>query len=48
MFLKYERKIINSYFWTIKLDNNLTTGKIIIGDLPHNYDKDNYIEKNLK
>ena len=43
-----ERKIINSYFWTIKLDNNLTTGKIIIGDLPHNYDKDNYIEKNLK
>ena len=43
-----ERKIINSYFWTMKLDNNLTTGKIIIGDLPHNYDKDNYIEKNLK
>ena len=37
--------LINDYYFTIKYENNLS-GKIIIGDLPHNYDnnynKDNY------
>ena len=38
--------IIDNYFWTIKLESNLTEGKIIIGDLPHNYEK-KYADKNL-
>ena len=38
--------IIDNYFWTIKLDSNLTEGKIIIGDLPHNYEK-KYANMNL-
>lgn len=38
--------IIDNYYWTIKLEN-FTTGKIIIGDLPHNYEEDNYKEKNI-
>ena len=43
------KNIINNYYWTIKF-NDLSNGKIIIGDLPHNYEKNNKIfkEKNLK
>ena len=38
--------IIDNYFWTINIDSNLTEGKIIIGDLPHNYEK-KLADKNL-
>ena len=43
------KNIINNYYWTIKF-NDLSNGKIIIGDLPHNYEKNNRIfnRKNLK
>ena len=40
------KKIINNYYWTIKLEN-ISHGKIIIGDLPHNYEKDNYSNKKI-
>ena len=39
--------IIDNYYWTIHFQN-LSTGKIIIGDLPHNYEKEKYKEKELK
>ena len=38
--------IIDNYFWTIKLEN-LKKGKIIIGNFPHIYEKNNYENKNL-
>ena len=38
--------LINDYYFTIKYENN-KSGKIIIGDLPHNYDK-NYNKDNYK
>ena len=43
------KKIIDNYYWTIKF-HNFSNGEIIIGDLPHNYEKNNNIfkEKNLK
>ena len=43
------KNIINNYYWTIKF-KDLSNGNIIIGDLPHNYEKNNNIfkEKNLK
>ena len=41
------KKITNNYYWTIKF-NNLNNGTIIIGDLPHIYDHDNYQENNLQ
>jgi hypothetical protein len=40
------KDIIDNYIWTIKFEN-LTQGKLIIGDFPHNYDKNNYENKNL-
>ena len=40
------KDIIDNYIWTIKFDI-LTQGKLIIGDFPHNYDKNNYENKNL-
>ena len=39
--------IIDNYYWTIQFQN-LSTGKIIIGDLPHNYEKEKYKDKELK
>ena len=39
--------IINNYYFTIKF-TNLNKGLIIIGDLPHIYDKNKYIGKKLK
>ena len=39
--------IIDNYYWTIHFQN-LSAGKIIIGDLPHNYEKEKYNEKKLK
>ena len=40
------KKIIDNYYWTIKLDN-LTHGKIIIGDLPDKYEMEIYKNKKL-
>ena len=40
------KDIIDNYIWTIKFEN-LTQGKVIIGDFPHNYYKNNYENKNL-
>ena len=40
------KDIIDNYIWTIKFEN-LTQGKLIIGDFPHNYYKNNYENKNL-
>ena len=44
--LKY-KNITNNYYWTIKF-NNLNEGLIIIGDLPHIYDRKNYQENKLE
>ena len=44
-----KNSIINDYSWSIKYSNSLDdTGELIIGGLPHIYDKDNYDEKNLR
>ena len=40
------KNIITNYFWSIKF-KNINEGIIVVGDLPHNYDKNNYEEKNL-
>ena len=39
--------ITNNYIWTIKYENE-NNGNLIIGDYPHNYDKLNYNEQQLK
>ena len=38
-------KLISSYTFTIKYDNNKEKGEIIIGSLPHEYDPRHYSEK---
>jgi len=42
-----KRKIINSTLFSIKYNNLKEEGEIIIGEFPHEYDKNNYFEKNL-
>jgi hypothetical protein len=42
-----KRKIINSTIFSIKYDNLKEEGEIIIGEFPHEYDKNNYFVKNL-
>ena len=44
--LKY-RKIINASIFSIKYDNSKEEGEVIIGDFPHEYEKNNYIKQNL-
>ena len=41
------QKIISSYAFFIKYNKNGENGKIIIGGLPHDYDSDNYKEKDF-
>ena len=41
------RKVINSTIFSIKYNNLKEEGEIIIGEFPHEYDKNNYYEKNL-
>lgn len=41
------QKIISSYTFFIKFNKNNENGKIIIGGLPHEYDSDNYKEKDF-
>lgn len=42
-----KRKVINSTIFSIKYYNLKEEGEIIIGEFPHEYDKNNYYEKNL-
>ena len=42
-----KRKVINSTLFSIKYDNVKEKGEIIIGEFPHEYDKNNYCAKNL-
>ena len=42
-----KRKVINSTIFSIKYDNLKEEGEIVIGEFPHEYDKNNYCEKNL-
>ena len=42
-----KRKVINSTLFSIKYDNLKEKGEIIIGEFPHEYDKNNYCAKNL-
>ena len=42
-----KRKVINSTLFSVKYDNLKEEGKIIIGEFPHEYDKNNYYAKNL-
>ena len=41
------QKLISSYAFFVKYNKNSENGKIIIGGLPHEYDSDNYKEKNF-